>query len=537
MKTPRVLYHLARADLLERARRPSFLLALGVTLYLGYAVTSGQIVLHLGDYRGLYNSAWVGFLAATVSTMFASLAGFYVVKNTLERDRQTGVGQIIAATPVSTFNYLLGKMLSNLAILAAIGAVVALFAVALQFIAGEDMHLDLWQILSPFLLLYLPAMTLVAAVAVLFEAVPLLHGGIGNALYFFLWMLSLAEAALHPHVLKDWLGVLHIDDIVRAADRAGAFTAGGGISIEIINIPLAKTFPWEGLSWTLEGVLSRLYWIGVALALILLATALFNRFDPARGFFRQYGLLVRRLSTLSWPRRRRPRVAPPPQIDVKVEEPAQRRGRLTALRRRPVVPRFGRMLLAELRLMLSGQPWWWYIVAAVLIAASMGIASEVADPVLGALAWLWPLLIWSAMGARETRHRTAEFVLSVAHPLRQLPATWLAGVLVALLTGSGAAARLILARSWPTLGAWAVGALFVPALALALGVWSGSSRLFEAVYVVLWYAGPISHVSALDFMGAWMDSASRGVPWYYLGATAALLTIAFLGRRRQLQVY
>ena len=47
-----------------------------------------------------------------------------------------------------------------------------------------------------------------------------------------------------------------------------------------------------------------------------------------------------------------------------------------------------------------------------------------------------------------------------------------------------------------------IGALFIPSLALALGIWSGSRKLFEVVYMLWWYAGPINQVDTLDFMGA-----------------------------------
>ena len=64
---------------------------------------------------------------------------------------------------------------------------------------------------------------------------------------------------------------------------------------------------------------------------------------------------------------------------------------------------------------------------------------------------------------------------------RQFTAAWLAGVAVSVLTGSGTAVHLILAHEWTGLLAWAVGSLFIPSLALALGLWSGNSRFFEAV--------------------------------------------------------
>lgn len=50
------------------------------------------------------------------------------------------------------------------------------------------------------------------------------------------------------------------------------------------------------------------------------------------------------------------------------------------------------------------------------------------------------------------------------------------------LTGGGLGFRLLIGGDWPGFSGWLAGALFVPTFALALGVWSGSSKLFEALY-------------------------------------------------------
>src|SRR5436305_10011512 len=64
------LYQLVRADLLERSRRYSFLVTLGLVLYLGYAANTGQILLRREHYRGILNSAWVGIVMALVVNFF-----------------------------------------------------------------------------------------------------------------------------------------------------------------------------------------------------------------------------------------------------------------------------------------------------------------------------------------------------------------------------------------------------------------------------------------------------------------------------------
>src|SRR5512142_704797 len=121
------LYHLIRADFLERVRRYNFLLVLALTIYLGFAINRGDFYLQLDGYRGVLNSAWVGGMMAASAVLLLSLFGFYLVKNAIERDIDTRVGQIIATTPISRPKYLLGKWLSNFLVLLGL---VGLLAVA-----------------------------------------------------------------------------------------------------------------------------------------------------------------------------------------------------------------------------------------------------------------------------------------------------------------------------------------------------------------------------------------------------------------------
>ena len=59
-----MVYHLMRADLLERTRRYSFLITLGLVIFVAYLYlppkTANYLTLGLGNYRGVYNSAWIG---------------------------------------------------------------------------------------------------------------------------------------------------------------------------------------------------------------------------------------------------------------------------------------------------------------------------------------------------------------------------------------------------------------------------------------------------------------------------------------------
>jgi len=186
--------------------------------------------------------------------------------------------------------------------------------------------------------------------------------------------------------------------------------------------------------------------------------------------------------------------------------------------------RFFTLVRAELRLMIRGHAWWWYTVAAGLFIACLASPLDAARSGVIVAAWIWPALIWSQMGTREAQYSTGSLVFSAPRPVpQQLLATYAAGVLLAILAGGGLGIHLLIAGDFAGLAAWGAGALFIPALALALGATTGTRKFFEALYTAWWYVGPLHHLPQADFMGT---TAQSSTPGGYLAAAAVLLFIA-----------
>jgi len=61
-------------------------------------------------------------------------------------------------------------------------------------------------------------------------------------------------------------------------------------------------------------------------------------------------------------------------------------------------------------------------------------------------------------------------------------------------------------------------------------VTSNTSRLFEALYVAMWYLGPLNRVPALDYMGATGNATQPGL-WLVLAAGGILLAVLARVRR------
>jgi hypothetical protein len=517
----RVLYEMVLADFLERTRRYSFLVTLAAALYLAYAVATEKMWIVVGNgYRGVYNSAWIGVLMTVCCSTFLSLAGFYIVKNSVQRDTDTRVGQILAATPMRKDFYTAAKTLSNFAVLACMVFVLMLAALAMQLVRGQGYGFSLWKLWSPFIFLALPAMLLTSSIAVLFETLPVLRGGVGNVIYFFLWTGGIA------------LGATNVDDpsglqLLYRSARTTLLAIDPGnpehfnFSLTIGGSRAARTFLWNGIDWTEQVLQDRLLWVCIAAAIAWLASVFFHRFDPSR----------------SW------RKVPTPDQSVAFEAPSHEERsapmipaavamHLTPLARTSANSRFLQLVVSELRLMLKGQHWWWYAGAAGLLIGQFVSPQPAVREGFLAVAWIWPILLWSQMGCRETRYSTRALLFSSERSLsRQLPALWTAGVLVALLTGCGAGLRLLLAGDSHSVAAWLAGAMFIPSLALASGTWTGAGKTFEAIYTVWWYVGSAHQMPGLDFMGTTPASAS---PAPYALAAIALLAVSYWRRRTSL---
>jgi hypothetical protein len=340
-------------------------------------------------------------------------------------------------------------------------------------------------------------------------------------MYFFAWIalivLPMETGRLSVDVLGMKLPIDQIQSDVRIAvpDYNGTFSIGtaGEASKEV---PVR----WEGMRWTRQRVGYRLLPAGYSFVLVLLAALCFDRFDATARTAAKSSLFRRLADRLGGGF-----LARLPELMLHP---------LGALVGRTV---FGRMLVAELRLMLQGLPWWWHLIALGLWVGSFVPEPAFARAYLLPCLWVWPVFLWSAMGTRESQFRTDQVLFSSPRPLgRQLPALWMAGFLVTIGLASGVLLRLVASGEFPAVFAIAAAALFIPSWALASGVWSGGGKTFEAIYIMVWYLGPINHQPSLDFMATTDAAVATKSPVVVLLIAGVLFCGALFGRRRQLSV-
>ena len=299
--------------------------------------------------------------------------------------------------------------------------------------------------------------------------------------------------------------------------------------LPLINLP---TFQYDGIPWTPAVIAGRLGVIVVAALIALLASWFFHRFDPAKAETGLSNIFKGRVkqnpaSLVEMRDMEKSLIAPTKNIALTPLPSRAHPGAWQGYRQ---------LIKSEFRLTFKSTRWLWYLIALGIIAVAWVLPADSARLVMLPMAWVWPLTLWSGLGTREARFHTEQVVFSAPFSLgRQLPVTWLVGVLISLAMGSGIIPRDLLAGQWASLLAMLIGALFIPSLALTLGIWSGASKLFEGSYLFVWYLASVVSVQPLDFMGRLSGSFQSGIHWTYGALTLLLIGMAVIGRSRQIK--
>ncbi|MFE2864787.1 ABC transporter permease [Embleya sp. NPDC059259] len=509
--TAGIVVRLAGADFRDRVRRPAYLVTLAAAVALAYVAIPGPdahwTVMNIGDYRGRYDSAYVGTATALAGALWLTLGGFHVVRDAIGRDERTRVGRLLAATPLRTWAYLAAKFLGNVLVLASMVGVLALTAAGMQLLRGEDRRIEPVALLLPFATITLPMVVVTAAMALLFETIPRLRGTLGTAVWFFVSL----TAALGGQSGSAPLGGLGVHAAV-ASMRDELVAQNGELAGQEFSLGLTwrdeplRTFDWAGFTPGGVFLLQRLALVLLAVAVAVLPALWFARFDPARAGTRAA-------------------VGDEPSTQpVRPDTP-------------PVLPRtparvgftFPRLLAGELRILVQGVSRRWWVVAASLSAFGLvATGNVVTSAVLPAL-WIWPLMVWSRLGTQRTEHDLAGLLGAYPTPRRRLFAEWTAGLLLTVLIGLAPAVRMVVAGDTPGLAAWAAGALLIPSFALCTGLAGRTHRLFQALYLPLWW-GILNNITGLDFMGAIRRQGEpAGPPWFAVAAVAVVLLAVAMG--------
>jgi len=494
------------ADFRQRTRQQSFvvtLLAMSVLTLLFFPSPDAHYqTLVINGYRGIYNSAWIGVCLAMLNVLFLPLICFYLVKNALELDRQSLTSELIAATPISKLIFLFAKWCTSVIILVSIVLVMLLSSILIQFYYGESYQIDLWALAWPQLIFVLPMLLTIAAIALMFESIKWLKGGLGNVVYFFLWIGSIVQTVESVTGVGTILKNLDEEVAERFPLNQGGTNIGVSISNEANEI---NTFVWQGIQPTmvhLQGVLPVLF---ICLSCLVLAFINFDRFGKNS---------VPENKPTSWLTL---------TIKTKVDSLLDRF--FAALTQHFA---FTRLLRLELKLILKGHSGYWFIGLLVLNIVQLFISQNLLISLFLPLSWLWCVLVISQLGQLEKQSNTSELIIySQQSSILQSFASYSAGWILLALASIGSVLRFTGSGDWLLLVQLIIAISFNVSLAYFCGTFTGTKRMFEVLYPAFWYLGPIQTALYVDFFGVnGQASWEAGIPYYFLAISIGLLTLA-----------
>ena len=520
------LLAVASADLRARLRRPGTLAFLGLLLAAASTTfpdpTSGQGILTIGGRRAVYTSAALAVATAGLLPMLLGLFGFYAVSNAVGLDRRSGAGRLFAASPATDAEYLLGKLLGNVALLGIVTLAFSAVVMVVQAVHAEAPPEPL-VFLAHVLVVALPALFAIAVFALLFECVPFLSGRLGDVAFFFAWAASLAlpillgdlEAGRYPaHAAAlDWNGLGFLVTEIRRVTGSGSLTIGWGGSAS--GAPIV--FP--GFSFSAATLATRALAFLPPLALLPVALLAFDRFDPARRLAAastKASLRARLSAALRPAAARLLAVAIPPE-------------------RPPVRPGLVAAALTDLLVTLRLRP---LLVVALPVSATAAlfVPPGTARALLSGAYALLALLLADAATREESTGLARVLSATPGAGGRVAAVKLLSAAATALLVLLPLAAKSAVARPLALPAAFA-GALFAAALAVALGLATGSPKPFVGLLLVAWYValndgGRTPALDLAGFTGAATAASIGGAlaAAALLGAAAILLDRLRLAR-------
>lgn len=493
-----------KSDYLQRTRSYAFLITLCISLAVAYsfipAPGATYSTIRIGDYLGFYNSPWIGYVTAIMTSIFLSLIGFYLVSGTIKNDINSKVGQIIATTRVSNFGYLLSKTISNFLVLCTIAFIIFIMSIILFFLYNERFSFEILQFITPYSLIAIPSLFFISVLAVLFEVFFIQKSILQNVLFFFLF--SILAIYDHTDTSKNfYLDAFGTKIITFQMEETVKNIIGkedlGRLNIGFVlgNVSEANHFLFSGVDFPIGYILSRMGWVIFGILLLGLASLFFHRF--------------------------------------RVKEPFQLKNRKTLLQTKidndidiSILPKvalsfkiFPLIKTEFILLVRSGYKWLWILNIAGMLGlcfAPLPIAHQMILPML----WFLQVSRWSSLVTKERIFSTHFFTFASYQPLKRLLLSQiLSGILLALLLALPLLLRYMIQLDFMHIISIILGGIFIVSLAVLTGILTKGKKLFEILFFMITYAN-INAIPFTDYFGGLHHQYS------YLTGIAVLVVIS-----------
>ncbi len=499
-----------KANYLQHIRSYSFLITLGLSLYAAYAFVptpeAGYTTIRFGNYTGNYNSIWIGYVTAIMSSVFLSLFGYFLISGSIKRDLDLRLGQIISATKVKNYTYLFSKTLSNFLVLLTMATVILMMSIILQFIYGNEFDFNLKHYILPYFIITIPSIFFIASIAVISEIL-LTRARIVQYIVFvviFFFMLFIPEKKGLDNL--DLFGSKYTTTILENQLQKEVLTDNTELSIGFIKKAKndkIKLVNFHSIHFSYSFLTYRFLWVIFGLGLVFFSSIFFHRFNV--------------------------RSKEPVVNDSQKTKPNLKSARLRIapwIENKQTVFSIIPIIKIELMMFARKGSLWINLISIALILGLIFASIDTAHKFLLPILWFLQVTRWSDLITKDTEYRTFYFIYSSFKPLDRIFAgRIIAGILSAFILASPLLIRTIIEGDYTSCMNIILGAIFIISLSTFMGVLSKSSKLFEISFLLITYFN-INSIPFTDYYGAINNSLYQ--VFIVTIITAILLSISYV---------
>jgi hypothetical protein len=512
---------IVKADYLQRTRSNIFLATLLISIYVAYSfvptASASYSTVRIGNFVGYNNAAWIGHVTAIMASTFMWFIGFYIINNGIRRDEESGVGQIIAATPISNFLYLLAKSLSSFMVLLTITVIIVLMALGLVIARGSGYHFNVLQFILPYVYATIPSLFFLTSLAVFFEIVFGKQTNLINVSFFFLFSVIVGIIFSFTNPLMEWidvLGVKHLLNQMAGIVNGGYSNIHQDISVgyNFGNKKEIHYFLFEGTHFNFFYLACRLFWVAMAFILLWIGSRMFRRFDT-----RTFSLPDAGGQNIM------PENQPSSSLGITFSSLPEMSSSFS------IFP----LIKAEILMLLRKGPFWFWLINLGLFISLFFIPLNKAHQIALPLVWFLQINRWADIATKEKYYGTSSYIYGTFRPSgRLLTAQILAGTVTALAFAFPVILRYTFAGEFEFLPGIALGSLMLIGFSVSLGILTGGKRLFEIFFFMLTYA-VIENIPQADYFGG--VHSTTGYFAIQLLIILFLLTTAYIARNYEIK--
>ncbi|MEM6685342.1 MAG: hypothetical protein AAF617_06045 [Bacteroidota bacterium] len=477
-----------QGNYLQYVRSYSFLITVGICVYVALSLVpspeANYTTIRLGEFTGDYNSTWIALVMAMMASVLLSLVGFFLMHGSIQKDIETRIGHIIGTTQISNSSYLFSKFCSNLLILFTMLCIVFVAGIALLFMFGNQYSLQLWEFVIPFVLIAVPTLVIVTALALVLEVVFPRKRNLQYGIFLVLYISSLVGATFEKKEIHDAFGIHEPMTAITTQVQQQFPNEDTAFTIGFISGKrnADKVVTIQHIAFSADYIWNRVVFMLIAIVCLFLSTIYFHRFNIKE------------------------KIAPLP-TSAPAEQNKSAGFQLSNL---SITPEFSSQLSplvsAEIIMLIRKTPKWLLGISFCLMFASIFVPLPVAHHYMLPLLWFLQVGVWSDLVTKDTSFRTYYFTASSYKPLQRVfISRILAGIGIAIFIALPLLVRYIVEFDVHTIINIMLGAVFIILLSVFFGTLTRSKKLFEITFFFLIYSN-INLVKITDYFGALHNS-------------------------------